>query len=183
MENNNYKKALEGAIEISLDNLNQEKMEPGAGGKSKSKSQRRLFALGLRYKNGTLDPKIYKNKPDFEKKLKNLAKLDDKKLHEFTNTFQKKRKKSGEISKHNAIPDRVPISAKEKERLKNKKIKEKNKTLAEIKAKKTAEAAKKMKIGMSKGPYTKSEIKKRLENSPSLTKRKIELKPSRKLLN
>jgi hypothetical protein len=115
-------------------NLNEE-VAKGAGGKAKSKSQRRFFLMAKHYKEGKLDPKVYAGKPELEAKLKRLSTYDSDVLAGYTNTFQKKRKKDGTISKHNAIPDRVkkPLKKKKKiNKLATKKAKElidKNKKL------------------------------------------------------
>jgi hypothetical protein len=135
--------------------------------------------MAKKLKEGTLDAKYLKD-PAFKAKLEKMSKIDTSKIDEFTHTFQKKRLKNGSIGKRNAIPDRVPISSKEKERLRNKKIKEKTKTLATEKAKKTAEAAKKMKIGMSKGQHnTKSEIKKRISDGKHVSNNSMKLLTSK----
>lgn len=73
-----------------------------AEGKSKSKSQRRLFALCLKYKRGELDKKYVSDE------IKKIAdSMSEETLHDFAATKQKKRKKNGQISKRNNIPDYV----------------------------------------------------------------------------
>lgn len=83
-----------------LRNLNQ--MQTGNQGKSKSKSQRRLFAMALAYKRGKLDSKYAS---DSIKKM--ASSMDQETLHNYAATKQKKRCKDGSIGKRNNIPDYV----------------------------------------------------------------------------
>lgn len=66
---------------------------------ARSKAQRRLFAMALAHKRGKLDKKW------LSKDIEKLSKLDDATLEKFAKTKQKKRKKDGTISKHNALPN------------------------------------------------------------------------------
>ena len=71
-------------------------------GKSKSKSQRRLFGMALAYKRGKLDSKYAS---DEIKKMANS--MDQETLHNYAATKQKKRRKDGSVGKRNNIPDYV----------------------------------------------------------------------------
>ena len=74
----------------------------GNQGKSKSKSQRRLFGMALAYKRGKLNSKYASDE------IKKMAKsMDQETLHNFAATKQKKRRKDGSVGKRNNIPDYV----------------------------------------------------------------------------
>lgn len=66
---------------------------------ARSKAQRRIFAMALAHKRGKLNSKYLSD--DIEK----LSRLDTETLEKFAKTKQKKRKKDGTISKHNALPN------------------------------------------------------------------------------
>lgn len=87
-----------------LKNLNQFESgtKTGNQGKSKSKSQRRLFGMALAYKRGKLNAKYAS--PEIKKMADSM---DQETLHNFAATKQKKRKKDGSIGKRNNIPDYV----------------------------------------------------------------------------
>lgn len=105
-----------------LKNLNQFESgtKTGEQGKSKSKSQRRLFGMALAYKRGELPAKYASDE------IKKMSKsMDQETLHNFAATKQKKRRKDGSVGKRNNIPDYVKGS-KYRPELKNSKSLKRN---------------------------------------------------------
>lgn len=76
--------------------------------KAKSKTQRRLFAMALAYKNGELSASdLSKYGEKIKESVKKLSKISEDTLHQYASTKQLKRRKDGSVGKRNAIPERV----------------------------------------------------------------------------
>lgn len=110
-------------LNTSYVNLNQFEsgIKTGNQGKSKSKSQRRLFGMALAYKRGELPAKYASDE------IKKMSKsMDQETLHNFAATKQKKRRKDGSVGKRNNIPDYVKGSKYRPELKNSKTLKPKN---------------------------------------------------------